>query len=316
MASFRSPAIRNLVLGAAPYLRASQRRWAQVHDVRFLATQQPDRVLEKYKEKLAMKAQQEGLKDINELKEVYKEKIEHLKKKATVPLPTVETPPTPPPSPTGSSDTSPTSPFPPPPPAPAVPDQKKASGIPQIKTLSSYLDLKKTRELPQKEIEAIWRLRHLNSEQSLCATIPLNVYGTIEKTAKRFPSFILPLPRPAPHPTEIHFLQWTFPAPDTVVVLFTHLAEFKLRGEFAEPHTTVTHHLELAGEKGLVLMQGQVVKGKGVTVEEAQWLILCLQRFYGEQGQDGARKKLLESFGRGDGAFSVEELVQEAEKVV
>lgn len=58
MASFRSPAIRNLISGAAPYLRASQRRWAQVHDVRFLATQQPDRILEKYKEKLARKAKE------------------------------------------------------------------------------------------------------------------------------------------------------------------------------------------------------------------------------------------------------------------
>merc|ERR1711939_803981 len=82
MASFRTPALRHVVSGAAPYLRATQRRWAQVHDVRFLATQQSDRIIEKYKEKLAKKAQEEGLRDINELKEVYKDKIQHLKKKA------------------------------------------------------------------------------------------------------------------------------------------------------------------------------------------------------------------------------------------
>jgi ATP synthase F1 complex assembly factor 1 len=58
MASFRTPALRHVVSGAAPYLRATQRRWAQVHDVRFLATQQSDRVLEKYKEKLARKVQE------------------------------------------------------------------------------------------------------------------------------------------------------------------------------------------------------------------------------------------------------------------
>jgi ATP synthase F1 complex assembly factor 1 len=58
MATYRVPALRNIVSGAAPYLRASQRRWAQVHDVRFLATQQSDRVLEKYKEKLARKARE------------------------------------------------------------------------------------------------------------------------------------------------------------------------------------------------------------------------------------------------------------------
>jgi ATP synthase mitochondrial F1 complex assembly factor 1 len=56
MAALRVPALRNVVSGAAPYLRTSQRRWAQVHDVRFLVTQQSDRVLEKYKEKLDRKA--------------------------------------------------------------------------------------------------------------------------------------------------------------------------------------------------------------------------------------------------------------------
>ena len=58
MASFRIPALRHVVPGAAPYLRASQRRWAQVHDVRFLATQHSERVLEKYKEKLDRKVKE------------------------------------------------------------------------------------------------------------------------------------------------------------------------------------------------------------------------------------------------------------------
>jgi ATP synthase F1 complex assembly factor 1 len=58
MATYRVPALRYIVSGTAPYLRATQRRWAQVHDVRFLATQQSDRVLEKYKEKLNMKARE------------------------------------------------------------------------------------------------------------------------------------------------------------------------------------------------------------------------------------------------------------------
>ncbi len=60
MASFRVPVLRHVVSGAAPYLRATQRRWAQVHDVRFLATQQSDRVIEKYKEKLARKVKEYG----------------------------------------------------------------------------------------------------------------------------------------------------------------------------------------------------------------------------------------------------------------
>lgn len=59
MAALRVPALRHIVAGQASYLRASQRRWAQVHDIcalRFLNTQPEDRILEKYKEKLARKA--------------------------------------------------------------------------------------------------------------------------------------------------------------------------------------------------------------------------------------------------------------------
>lgn len=100
-------------------------------------------------------------------------------------------------------------------------------------------------------------------------------------------------------------------------VVFTHLAEYKLRGEFSQPHTTITMHTELQDQKGLVLMQGQVVEGRGISVDEARWLVLCLQRFYGEQeGRDTSRKKLLSMFSEGDQAFTVEELVEEAEKLV
>ena len=214
------------------------------------------------------------------------------------------------------SETAPTSPFPPAPPPPQIPIEKKQSSSPGIKTLSSYLDLEKTRALPQKELEAIWRLRHVNDPQSLCAAIPLPTYQTMEMTAKKYPHFILPLPKPGEQADEIHFLQWTFPAENTVAVLFTHLAEFKLRGEYSEPHTTITHHLELADDKGLVLLQGQVIEGRGVSVDEAKWLLMCLQKFYGSNNKSTKRRELLEMFGRGDTNFKVEDLVEEAEKIV
>ena len=99
-------------------------------------------------------------------------------------------------------------------------------------------------------------------------------------------------------------------------MLFTHLAEFKLRGEFSQPHTTITHHLELAGDNGLVLLQGQVIEGRGVSVDEAKWLLICLQKFYGVQGDKSERRRLLEMFKSGDTAFKVEDLLEEAEKAV
>lgn len=175
------------------------------------------------------------------------------------------------------------------------------------------MDVEKTSALPCKEIEQLWRLRHANNPQSLCAAIPADVYRSIARIAKQHPQFILPLPREE-HGAEIHFMQWTFPSPTTATVLFTHLAEFKLRGEFSQPHTTVTHHLDFADSKQVVLLQGSVLPGKGVSVDEGKWLLMCLQKFYNQSAQEGPRQRLLLQFSNGDAAFKVEELLEEAEK--
>ncbi|KAF2098534.1 ATP11-domain-containing protein [Rhizodiscina lignyota] len=321
MASFSPACLRQVLrLPSSGGTRLCQRRWAQVHDVRFLATHgAQDRIIAKYRDKLDQKAKEEGLNDIGELKEAYKAKINHLRKKAAVPGATaplkqatpsqvsssIHDPPPPPPQPTTESSTSAPSP------ASATPKP------PGIKTLSSYIDIPKTLALPKKEIEYIWRLRHASSADSLCAVIPADIWAVIHANARKHPQFILPLPREGQEGAEIHFLQWAFPAPGTVTVLFTNLAEYKLRGEFSTPHTTVTHHLELLNDKEVVLVQGSVTKGRGVTVEEGKWLLMCLQKFYGLQGeQNESRKKLLEQFSTGDGGFKVEELLEEAEKAV
>ncbi|KAI9834584.1 MAG: hypothetical protein M1819_002960 [Sarea resinae] len=375
MALLRPPSSTTFrtVLGirSAPYLRGiQQRRWARVHDVRFVATHhEPNRILDKYREKLDRKAKEEGLSNVDELKQAYKDKIEKLRKSASVPgatapLPSNATPPSASASAsstlsTPSSTKSTQSPFPSPPPPPQPQTQQattpKSSPStskppPGVKTLSSYLDVAKTLDLPPKEIELLWRLRHANTPTSLCAVIPAETYARIALTARKHPQFILPIPReiipedsspsssststtPSPPPAkaggaELHFLQWTFPSPTTSTVLFTHLADYKLRGEFATPHTTLTHHLELAGPKGLVLAQGTVLENRGVSVDDGKWLIMCLQKFYAEQqahgsqkqaqtqtGSGSGRRKLLEAFSRGDGdAFKVEELLEEAEK--
>lgn len=220
---------------------------------------------------------------------------------------------------------------------------------PGVKTLSSYLDLDKTAALPPQEIESLWRLRFAHRPESLGATIPASTFRDIAATGRRHPQFVLPgLPRkagedgdedaqptmpgatPVAEGAPIHFLQWTFPSPDTVVVLFTHLAEYKLRGEFAQPHTTLTHHTELAESKGLVLCQGSVLEGRGVSVDEAKWLLMCMQKFYNTKpvdelggqgdrdvGQELARRRrrLMEQFSRGDAGFQVETLLEEAERL-
>jgi ATP synthase mitochondrial F1 complex assembly factor 1 len=197
------------------------------------------------------------------------------------------------------------------------------------------------------------------------------VYGRILETALRHPRFILPIPREVESPpagsspsfptvssqrqqqptvADIHFLQWTHPTPNTSTVLFTHLAEFKARGEQARPHTTVTHHTDLLDGKGIVLLEGNVMtdQGAGVTVEDGKWLVMCVQKFYG--GWDGVgtafgmassagdaaepgnarradaqqpavgagqqrRLELLRRFSAGDQSFNIQELIEEADRI-
>ena len=56
---------------------------------------------------------------------------------------------------------------------------------------------------------------------------------------------------------------------------------------------------------------------KGVSVDEAKWLVMCLQKFYGlpSASRREERRRLLEMFSNGDEGFKVEELLEEAERI-
>ncbi|KAJ5671365.1 hypothetical protein N7507_000492 [Penicillium longicatenatum] len=326
MASLRLQGLRSVIRGQCSPLRFQQRRWAQVHDVRYLASHHdPNHILDRYRSKLDQKAKQEGHESIESLKEAYSEKIQDLRVKAsTVTTPEPEAP--------ASNAEQPTAAK-----APIAHAAREVSGkASPIKPLSTYLDVEKIRELPPKEVEALWRLRFASSSTSICAAIPLEIYERIMSAARQNPQFVLPLPRPSAEgeqetQADIHFLQWAFhppasepvaPSGETVnthvsTVIFTHLGAFKMHGAFAQPHTTITHYLDLADDKGLVLMHGQVVPERGVSTMEATWLASCVQRFYDFEGQASGRKsELVRMFTQGDTEnFKVEELMAEAERI-
>ncbi|KAL1591601.1 hypothetical protein SLS60_011851 [Paraconiothyrium brasiliense] len=335
MAALRIPMLRHLVRQPLASLRTCQRRWARVQDVRFLATHgAQERILAKYKDKLESKAKEEGLNGVSELKKAYKDKIEELRKQASVPGATA--PLTPPPSPQPSSSSTspaPTSPWPapPPPPTPQSASPTTSKPPPGVKTLDSFLALDKIASLPAKEVQVLWRLRHASNAQSVHFSLPSSTFTALLETAKQHPSFVLPLPREVPTDqlpdadvnatqsqtaAELHYLQFAHPHANTTTLLFTSLAEYKLRGEFASPHTTITFHSELADSHDLVLGQGTVVEGRGVTVDEARFLVMCMQKFYVVSEEGKSRSELLEMFTRGDGGFRVERLLEEAEKIV
>jgi ATP synthase F1 complex assembly factor 1 len=247
------------------------------------------------------------------LQDAYKDKIQKLRKQAIVPGAT---------APLEVDDKHQiskaireTAGFTKPPPPPRPIDEQAAASPPGVKTLSSFLDVPKTRELPRTEIEVLWRLRHASNPQSLHFVIDQETFAFIALNAKKHPQFILPLPREE-QGAEIHFLQFAWPHDDTINILFTHLAEYKLRGEYATPHTTISLHMELLKDKGFVLGQGVVTEGRGVSIEDATWLLMCLQKFYGKQGATKEeRQRLMAMFSNGDAGFDVQLLLDEAEKI-
>ncbi|KAI0391211.1 ATP11-domain-containing protein [Xylariaceae sp. FL0594] len=323
-------------LPSSPSIRAAaqittQRRWAEVHDVRFLATTQaPRNIAEKYREKLDRKAREEGLRDVSELKAAYADKIREIRKKDSVSIPGLDALLADEEATTTQTSTQTTT-------TTQTQTQtqtqkpKSSSSTTTIKPLSEILDLPKARALPVKELTAIWRLHHSSQKGSLSAAIPTRTYLSLERAARQFPTFVLPVPRPG-QGAEIHFLQWVFDSSSgTSTALFTQLAEYKARGEWAQPHTSVTHYPDFDPQgvsaetnQGVVLMAGNVVDGRGASVQDAQWLVMLLQRFYaedalgtggeGQGGEKSEKRKLLEAFAKGDGNFSVEKLLEESER--
>lgn len=183
-----------------------------------------------------------------------------------------------------------------------------------FKTLSSYLDLDKTKTLPKAELQYIWRARFANKERSLHATIEAPLFAGIFANAFKNPSFVLPLPKEGDG-YEMHFVQWAFVGPQTTHCMLTSLAEYKLHKEYSKPHTTLMFHQELVPDTGLVLMNGQVEDDVPLSMDEAQLLLLNVQRFYGGMPEsDGSQRKLkmLRAFTLGDVSFSMDQLIEEA----
>lgn len=181
------------------------------------------------------------------------------------------------------------------------------------KTLASYLAQDKLAELGQQEIELIWKARFINKERTLHAVLADVQFATMYANAFKNPSFILPLPRNEDG-YEMHFVQWSFAGPETTHCMITTLAEYKLHKEYAKPHTTLMFHQELAHSKGMVLMNGQVEEEANLSMDDAQLLVLNVQRFYGGVGDDGLvkrRQELLRAFTASDN-FDVDALIKEA----
>lgn len=278
--------------------------------IRFNSSSTKDVVLQRYKDKLNERANALGLKDVDELKDKLKDDIEKKKKEfsAVDPLKELE-----------------------------EYERRQALDIqknndktikvrspidkntPQApyKVLNSYVDVEKVKDLPLKELEFIWRARFQNTERTMVAVLNNLQFASMYANAFKNPSFILPLPKNEDG-YEMHFVQWSFVGPRTTHCMLTTVAEYKLHKEYAKPHTTLMFHQDLSETKDVVLMNGQVEKESSLTMDEAQLLVLNVQRFYGgitSAKGNGKKLELLRDFTSGNADFNMDELIAEAASI-
>lgn len=301
--------------GSNAPLRPNARSFAEALPYLMQAESNPNysatSVTDKYRAKLEMKAAAEGVANVDELKEKYKEKIEKTKTELGVDPLTAA-------SEARKNDTAKAA-------SEAIASAPKVPSS-DIKDLNTFIDVSKFALHDRKEIEMLWKMRHAANPRALCGVIEGTTFGEIYKNARKNPMFVLPLPRAAPREedansaaeagVEMHLVQWAFVGPYTIHCMITTLAEFKLHQEFARPHTTVIMHSDLLADKGIALMNGSVEKDSTLTIDEAHLLTLFLQKFYAAtpKTESGKRKlALLNAFTVGDADFSLENLVAEAE---
>ncbi|KAK9363915.1 ATP11 protein-domain-containing protein [Lipomyces starkeyi] len=269
-------------------------------------------IVERYKEKLEKLMQEKRVDTLDELKQHYQEDIVRLRQSDKLAQLPFKKP--------GDNIVH------------AAVNIPKISKEKAIKTLSSYVDTEKLSQHKEiRDIELIWRARHAHDPFSVCATLDVETFERMRVNARKYPMFVLPLPRDldavetgeaTTGGTEMQFVQWAFPEKNTTHCLLTSLLEYKLHTEFARPHTTLIFHSELSESRGVVLLNGTVEKGMGISPADAQFLVLTLQKFYNsdpkvimepyEREKALRRRMLLDLFKSGAG-FDMKDLIREAE---
>ncbi|KAJ3036176.1 hypothetical protein HDV00_003032 [Rhizophlyctis rosea] len=245
-------------------------------------------IKKKYEEKLKRAAESEGL-SVGEL-------ISKRKKTQSTP----SRPPTPPPSP--NSTRGPSSP----PPKPTKPAPERKDGLPShVKGLNEIMNMDKIIEEDADRIATIWNAYH-SAKSSVSGVMPAQFYRDLTTRAKTFPMFILPLPRDSGY--EFFLLQFAGHQ-----VFFTPLLEYKTHLENARPHLVLTHYIDLADNKDIVLMSGEVGDQKTLTNSEAQNLVYQMQMFYVTGKEE--KKRLVEVFHKEPEKFEYALLIDAVEKL-
>lgn len=314
-ASTATLARRALALTARRAPNAQYRKITAVHAFRVqyrslnTSTTKDDEYLERYKRKLEEKAKKEGVKSVEELKHKLKDDIDQKKAEFNQvdPMRLLD------PESNAQSQKDAAK-------IKSAEERKVASKadsssspLNDIKSLDKFIDVEKlSQHKDAKDIEMIWKARFVGKDDSVCGALTDLTYSIIYRNARMFPTFVLPLPH-QDQGVELHYVQWSFAGPNTLHCMITSLAEYKLHQEYAKPHTTLIFHSDLMVDRGIVLMNGTVEADSAVTRDDGILLTLNLQRFY--SAKDGAKFALVKDFNEGSANFSVDQLIDEAQKL-
>ncbi|RKO97057.1 hypothetical protein CXG81DRAFT_9414 [Caulochytrium protostelioides] len=203
---------------------------------------------------------------------------------------------------------------------------------PTTPTLSTVMNVEKLGPLTAEQVGALWNGYHARKALSLSGVMPSDFWARLAARAARCPTFVLPLPRDGGW--EFVLMEW-----QGRVLSFTPLVEYKAHGAAARPHLVVTHFTELAQDKGLVLMAGEITPCPKAAAEallasppgsdpvaaaarpptglltpaEAQNLVYQMQEFY-VTGSD-TKRALVQTFHEDPARFAYHQVIEAVEKL-
>ena len=117
--------------------------------------------------------------------------------------------------------------------------------------LSSIVHVDKLRTESPKSIKKAW-LRHHQKRDSIASVLEAASFARLRERTAAAPLFVFPVPAPGGGFRSLFFQS------SGDVHLYTELEEYRRNGSAARPALSCVFHGELAEEKGLVLMRGQV----------------------------------------------------------
>lgn len=182
---------------------------------------------------------------------------------------------------------------------PKAPLGKKPQEDAVQKKLGDFMKLDLVEQRSAEEIKQIW-LQYHQGKEVICATIPLEAYDLMMERAKKYPLFILPIPRSQGY----EFIMLQFFAN---TIHFTPLINYQVHKENAPECLNIALYTELRS-KGLVLMRGEY-DTKVINGQEAQCLANQLQMYYSQQSE--SKLALLETFTNKPEQFKHMDVIEE-----